>query len=77
MTFRTIFILLSFSLVLSGCISPPVANPKFSSCVNICSNKQSACMLDASSGKQILACKTKQASCVSQCESRFPRYLPR
>lgn len=64
-------------LSLSACQSMMKANPDFVQCANTCSNKQSSCMLDASSGQEIEQCKTSQTTCVTHCESKFPRYIKR
>lgn len=77
MKFRTMFSSLAIGLIFSACAIPQKPNPEFSSCANSCNKSQSSCMLDASSGEQVGMCKSKQTSCVTSCEAKYPRYLPR
>lgn len=61
-------------LLLSGCM-PLKPNPEFSRCANICSNKQDACMVNASTAKGIERCNSKLDKCTNRCEGKYSRYL--
>lgn len=60
-------------LLFSGCVATP--NPQFSDCSNSCTEKQDACMVNASTAGDIANCNGSLEQCVAQCEQRFPRYL--
>lgn len=67
-------ITLAGAVLFSGCVSVQT-NPQFSKCANACTNRQDACMLNASTGDEVAKCNTTFDACVTSCEKKYPRYL--
>ena len=67
--------LAALAAVSFGACSGLVQNPEFAACMDECANKQNACVLNATSAKEIEECNASQEQCVKTCQADHKRYI--
>ena len=63
------------TVLLMGCAATMKPNPEFRGCANVCTKRQDACMVSASTAADVSRCNSGLDACVASCEKRFPRYI--
>lgn len=65
----------AYTVLLMGCAATLKSNPEFRDCANVCSKRQDACMVSASTAADVSRCNAGLDACVASCEKKFPRYI--